>query len=347
MPKKQKRNQNRGSSPAYRRKREDIIKTPTYQVDRLFFMDEELDGIEKVEYWNSQPAIELKVYDYPTSYRKPLNFDTVSICIGLSGVFWLSPDEDYARGAGEVKIDSLQMVIIPQDSLFYISCLYPAKFLLIKVMSFDRSLSLFAGNWYAEQVVNMDLSKKIDLKRGVKDVYNSPLAKLFPVRTIWRHLNRSRLYLLVGPKRITPGLDYALRGPDRIIINLCRTRLGQGPIRHFHRKSWEHFLVIKGTYAVKVDGVEIIVKAGQIIQIAPGRLREFKQIECDNDLLIDDDLGSDGLILPIVVGVDTEAGDITFPADVEDEIKKSVGWWGRLLLCYAKFRGLTFEKEPR
>ncbi|MDQ0513530.1 cupin domain-containing protein [Ancylobacter amanitiformis] len=70
----------------------------------------------------------------------------------------------------------------------------------------------------------------------------------------------------------------AAQGPDRISIVEHRMAYGDGPPLHVHHNEDEVFHVLEGTIRVQIDGVDHVLRAGDIT-VAPKRIRHAFRVE--------------------------------------------------------------------
>ncbi|MCB4767882.1 cupin domain-containing protein [Ancylobacter sp. Lp-2] len=70
----------------------------------------------------------------------------------------------------------------------------------------------------------------------------------------------------------------AAQGPDRISIVEHRMAHGDGPPLHIHHNEDEIFHVLEGTIRVQIDGVDHVLRAGDIA-VAPKRVRHAFRVE--------------------------------------------------------------------
>ncbi len=139
------------------------------------------------------------------------------------------------------------------------------------------------------------------------------------------------LYLLVGPHDGgRPGVRHALGGPQRFLVALARTPLGNGPAAHIHRHSDELFLVLQGRYKITWgDCCEHSAELGPLDLAAfpPGVNRTFEAI------------ADDSVMLPVVVGANDELQDIVWLRAIEEQLAARVP---ALMMQLARLIGLRF-----
>jgi mannose-6-phosphate isomerase-like protein (cupin superfamily) len=185
------------------------------------------------------------------------------------------------------------------------------KILMISVYQFDLDQT------------NISFFQKINFMTDISSVQNK--IWFLPMKCIWKILNPTQHFLIIGPEKIFTGLDYALRGPQKFILNLAKTQLAEGPLSYYHNSSVEHFLVLRGKYQVKVEQNIVILEAGDMIRIKIGVLRNFTQIGHRGQ-------NEEGLILPIIIGTNQEKNDISYPQSTRTLIRNKLPRWKRPLL---------------
>jgi len=295
-----------------------------YQIDQVFNHPGEKEKI----YNNCTPRI--VAYNLLIGAKKPLNILSTSVILCLEGGFILHHDI-YDLNYG-IRFKKYSMAILPKNSLFFITNIYPVKFILIQITSPDHTLDLNLFDPIFSEVTDM-----IDNILQVPSMNSRALYKLSPLKRIWKRLNPSKSYLLVGPQRFSLGIDYALRGP--MMVTLVRTRPGEGPVMYRRHQTIEYFLVLQGEYLVQIESHVVRIEPGQIIQIQSGCLRNFKQVQDPPPALINQQ--KDGLLLAIVIGTND---DISFPNSIHRELLFDLSWWGKIALKLAQKRGLRFEE---
>ena len=262
---------------------------------------------------NTMPLIKLKFETFKNSQKYSSILPTVMF--GLEGDFQLlviGPSNIYQK----IKFSKYDLIILdPKYEYILTNHLKKSvKIILIEIFTLDE----FAINYL----------QKLSLEK-LKSVHQS--SYYWILRDIWKMINPNDLYLLVGTEKILWNMEYSLRGPSKFILTLAECSYGEGPQLYYHNKSVEIYVVISGKFQVQVDDEIFYLSEGEIVEIQPGSLRKFQNMDFEK-----------GYILPIVLGVNNESDNIIFPSIIREELTQKISLWKRPLLHLMEWNGLKF-----